>query len=203
MVTFFLSTGCAKATPEQRFWIWFQSNEAALFDVEKDQPRMFDRLAAEMHKVNPSLTFEFGPKEDGRREFTISADGIREAFPKVEALYAAAPSLPRWKLIKFRQRRKASDVSYDGVSVQARTVTVQVVRDGPKVNLAVFIPGYSATAKQTYEAIAYLLLDHALGEYDVEMRVGAIDIKPISQAPANVYSLDVLPKVVDDLLGHR
>jgi hypothetical protein len=86
-----LLTGRANASPESDFWRWFQKNENALFDFERDQERTFDRLAAEMQKVDPSLTFEFGPKDDGRREFVISADGIVEAFPKVESLYAAAP----------------------------------------------------------------------------------------------------------------
>lgn len=81
-----LSGGGKQVTPEQSFWAWFQNNQDFLFDFEKDQERVFDRLATEMHKVNPSLTFEFGPKEDGRREFTISADGIRKAFPAVQAL---------------------------------------------------------------------------------------------------------------------
>src|ERR1700692_1741982 len=108
-------TMCAagpKDTPEQAFWKWFQSNESSLFAFEKDQEHTFDRLGAEVHKLNPSLTFECGPKENGRREFVISADGIREAFPEVEALYASAPSLPRWKFIKFRPRRTPSDTSY-------------------------------------------------------------------------------------------
>src|SRR5882724_4779444 len=78
----------ANASAEADFWQWFQRNEADLFDFERDQEAIFDRLAAEMHKVHPSLTFEFGSKENGRREFVISADGIKDAFPKVESLYA-------------------------------------------------------------------------------------------------------------------
>ena len=66
---------CTRATaiPEEAFWKWFQRNENSLFDFEKDRERTFDLLGAEMHKLNPNLTFEFGPKEDGRREFVISA----------------------------------------------------------------------------------------------------------------------------------
>ena len=60
-----------------------QQNEDAVSDFEKDRERVFDRLEIALHKVDSHLTFEFGPKEDGRREFTISADGIREAFPNI------------------------------------------------------------------------------------------------------------------------
>src|ERR1700722_18171438 len=72
-----LSCKRAQATPED-FWKWFQSNEDTLFNFEKNREQTFDKLGAEMHKLNPSLTFEFGPIEDGKREFVISADGIKE-----------------------------------------------------------------------------------------------------------------------------
>jgi hypothetical protein len=196
---FAFSGGRDEATPEKAFWKWFQNNENSLFDFEKDQERIFDQLGTEMHKLNPSLTFEFGPKEDGRREFVISADGIRDAFPEVEALYAAAPSLPRWKFIKFRPRRKPNDISYGGVSVKASSVSVLVKPNGEKVDITVFIPGYTKAAHKTYAAIAFLFLDEALGEYDVETRVGKVNIDSASNAHTQSYSLDALPKAVDTL----
>jgi hypothetical protein len=198
-----LSCTRAHATPEETFWKWFQNNENALFDFEKDRERTFDRLGAEMHKLNPSLTFEFGPKEDGRRELVISADGIREAFPEVEALYATAPSMPRWKFIKFRQRRKPNDISYEGVSVKAASVSVLVEPSGQLADITVFIPGYTQAARKTYAAIAFLFLDEALGEYDVETRVGQVNVDSVSKAPAQSYSLEALPKAVDALLAHK
>jgi len=203
---FVASGGCTRGTPpEQAFWKWFERNEPALFDfdLEKSQDGILDELAFEIHKVDSNLTFEFGPKEDGRREFTISADGIRKAFPKVEKLYAAAPSLPRWHFVKFRQRRKPSDLSYGGVTVRAEAVSVLTEPDGQKLDITVFIPGYSEASKDTYDAIAFLFLDQALGEYDVEMHLGEVSIKAISQAPPKAYSFAALPKVFDASIARR
>ena len=194
-----LSCEHSRTTPEEAFWKWFQSNETSLFDFENDRERIFDRLGTEMHKVNPNLTFEFGPKENNRREFVISADGIREAFPAVEALYAAAPSLPRWKFIKFRPRRKPSDISYGGVSVRAATVSVQMKPNGKKADITVFIPGYTQAAYNTYAAITFLFLDEALGEYDVETRVGQVNVQSPLKNPAQTYTLEDLPRAFDAL----
>jgi len=190
-------TQSAKSAPERAFWTWFQSNESRLFDFENDRERIFDEVGAELHKIDRALTFEFGPKQDGRREFVISADGIRSAFPKVESLFAVAPSLPRWRFIKFRPRRAPMDVTYGGVTVEAKFVVVGLEPAGPKANLTIFIPGYSPTAYQTYMPIAFLLLDQALGEYDVETRVGDIAIKPSTEAGQAAYSLEALPKAFD------
>jgi hypothetical protein len=194
-----LSSGCTRVTPEQAFWMWFQKNEASLFDFEKDRNKIFDKLAAEMHRVEPHLTFEFGPKKDGRREFTISADGIREAFPKVETLYAAAPPLPRWKIMKFRQRHDLADISYGNVIVHSDAVAIKIERTGQKADIELYIPGYSGASRETYIAIAFLLLDQALGEYDVETRVGDVQVKAISEAPAHAQMFEALPKSFDAL----
>jgi len=198
---FALSCKRAQATPED-FWKWFQSNEDRLFNFEKNREQTFDMLGAEMHKLNPSLTFEFGPIEDGRREFVISADGIKEAFPQVEALYAAAPYLPRWKFVRFRPRRKPIDVKYGGASVRAASVTVQLVQNGQVADVTVFIPNYSEADRKAFVAIAFLLLDGALGEYDVEMRVGQINVDATPKAQAQTSSLQDLPKTFDALFVH-
>jgi hypothetical protein len=195
---FALSCKRAQATPED-FWKWFQSNEDMLFNFEKSREQTFDKLGAELHKLNPSLTFEFGPIEDGKREFVISADGIKEAFPQVEALYAAAPSLSRWKFVRFRPRRKPMDVSYGGISVRAASVTAQLVRNGQVADVTVFIPNYSEANRKAFVAVAFLLLDGALGEYDVEMRVGQIKVEAAPTAQAKTSSLQDLPKAFDAL----
>ena len=188
----------ANATPEEKFWKWFQKNEAIIFDFEKDQEKIFDRLAAEMQKVNPSLTFEFGPKVNNKREFIISADGIRDAFPKVESLYSAAPTdLAKWVIIKFRPRREPFDIEYSGVAVKAESVKVALERQGNKIGITVIIPNFVEEKRKAYAGIAYLMLDQALGEYDVETKVGYIEVKSVVPATVKVYSLHELPNEFD------
>jgi len=193
----------SNATPETDFWSWFQKNQATLFDFERDQDKTFDRLAAEMHKVDPNLTFEFGPKQGDRREFVISADGIRDTFPKVEALFATAPSLPKWSFVKFRPRRDPFDLQYGGISVKANSISVMLERDGQKVDLTVVIPGYTQASRKTYAGIAFLVLDQALGEYDVETRVGSIDVRAPSAATASAVPLSRLPTAFDSFFVTR
>jgi hypothetical protein len=79
------------------FWQWFDAHQDELFDFEVDQERIFNDLSEQLIQVHPQLTFEFGPKADWR-EFVISAGGIREAFPAVSSLVAAAPKLDRWRI---------------------------------------------------------------------------------------------------------
>ena len=167
-----------QVSKEAAFWRWFQANETRLFDFEKDQDRIFDELQRQLQRIQPSLTFEFGPKQEGKREFVISADGIKEAFPAVIGLVDAAPPLPRWKITKFRPRRGfQSPVTLNGLKISPEQLKFTIEPDGDKVGITLFIEGYNPRERDRYAGVVYLMLDQALGEYDVETKVGFIEFK--------------------------
>lgn len=176
----------------QTFWKWFVDNEDELFNFERDQDVVFDALSDALHLVSEQLTFEFGPKEDGRREFVISADGNRDAFPFVLGLAAAAPRLDRWQVTKFRPRRSLDfELVFDGEKFLPRDLMFSIEPDNGLAGLTLFMRGLNDRTHQTFFGIAFLFLDHALGEYDVETKVGYIDIQPMeaeSNLPKHPFS---------------
>jgi hypothetical protein len=190
---------------EETFWKWFQANESRLFDFEQDQDRVFAELGPEMRKVHPSLTFEFGPKKEGRREFVISADGIKDAFPAVVALADKAPELQRWEIIKFRQRRgPIPDLGYEGTRVKSEDVRFTIEPDGDKAGITLFIKGYDESSHRTLGTIGFLYLDSSLGEYDVETKVGFVDFKPAEEQTTLVKRpISELPSAFDDFVARR
>jgi hypothetical protein len=195
----------ASASGDEAFWMWFTANEPRLFSFEKNQEALFDELGAQMKRVNADLTFEFGPVENGRREFVISAGGIRAAFPSVEQLYNKAPSLPRWVWIKYRPRRlPINDLKYGGKSVKADDVRYLLTKDGDKVGVVLFFDGYKDEEKGTFGQIGYLFLDEALGEYSVETQLGFIQFQGHdSKYFAKSHPLRELPVDFDGQVGHR
>jgi hypothetical protein len=188
-------------TPQQQFWNWFTENESELFDFEIDQERVFDRLAEQLHKIDPDLTFEFGPKDAGEREFVISAGGIKRAFPSVSALATAAPRFARWQITAFRPRSATlSIVDFQGTRIHPDDVQFSLLHDGTNVGIHLFIPGY-VEGDPDLNQIGYLLLDEALGEYDVESKVGPIEIfSPEANTDGKRYSLSELPFLFDELV---
>jgi hypothetical protein len=186
------------ATREQVFWDWFKKNESRLFDHEADRDRVFDELAEKMIDVHESVTFEFGPIEDGKREFVISADGIRDAFPAVERLYLSAPKLPRWTFLKFRARRDPMGVEYGGVKVWPADVFCTIEPDRGRAGVTVYIRGYQDAQKKQYAAVAFLMLDQALGEYDVETKLGFVEVRDFEEAsPLIKHPIGELSKILD------
>ncbi len=182
----------------KEFWQWFQQHDSALFVVRTGSEPIVAELVARLHAVHPDLVFEFGPVTAGRRQFIISADGLRTAFPAVIALGDAAPEMERWHVVTFRPRRPPTRLELGGIVVNPEDVRVRLQMAGDRIRLTVAIPGFSSTKDHRFEQIGYLLLDHALGEYTMETRIGGITfVAPSAHPSGDWYLLKDLPILVD------
>ncbi len=191
-----------RLSAENRFWAWFQKNSDRLFQFERDQDRVFDDLAAALQRVNPHLTFEFGPVLDGRREFVVSAGGIHEAFPAVRALTSAAPSLSTWQIIPFRQPKSLGlTVHFGDTKLGADDIYFEHEPDGDRIGLRLHVRGYGPETEEVLGQAAFILLDNALGEYVVETRVGYIDLQPLPEPPDDLEPFGNI-RTVFDLVTH-
>lgn len=187
----------------EAFWAWFTKNDDRLFDFEKDQDRVFDELIEKLRGVEQNLTFEFGPDIDGVREYVISAGGIRDSFPAVEALAAGAPDLPRWKFTKYRQRRPdMGRLQLGDQVIEPKDIDFALEREDERVALSLFIDGYNEASSELWGHVGFLFLDMALGEYDVETKVGHIDFRPYAfKTDLDRYPLPELPERFDKFVA--
>jgi hypothetical protein len=188
-----------------QFWNWFANHERELFNFdperEAERERIFDQIAHELQKIDPDLCFEFGPNNT-RREFVVSAGGIKRAFPAVVSLVAAAPTFDRWHVIAFRPRRTPpNSVKVGGRLVHPKDVQFSLLDNGKKAGLYLFIPAYQEGDTDLAQ-IGYLLLDEALGEYDVETRLGLIKmLSPQTPTQGERFPLADLPTLFDKLVS--
>jgi hypothetical protein len=169
----------AGVTRERGFWAWFVEHEDKLFRFEEDRETRFDELAKALSKVDEDLTFEFGPTSGGKRQFVLSAGGIKRAFSAVESLFAQSPALRRFTVTKFRPRRPSlTDIEIAGLQIRTSEVFYRLAADDDpkKIGILLFLPGYTKDRDHQYGQIGYLFLDEALGEFDVETKVGFIDM---------------------------
>jgi hypothetical protein len=192
---------------ETQFWHWFQQHQDELFDFERDQESTFDRLNAALGAVDDDLTFEFGPVREGMREFVISAAGLKQAFPAVERLYNARPSLDRFHVTAFRPRRPVvNNIEYGDLTINASDVYYHLCKDKDprKIGILLFLPGYAEDQESVFGQIGYLFLDEALGEYDVEMKVGFIEMMGHdSRHFAGAYHISEMAEHFDQMMRSK
>jgi hypothetical protein len=189
----------ALKSSEQAFWEWFEARQDELIDFESDRERIFDEFGEQLSRVHPGLCFEFGPR-DAQREFVISAGGLRDVFPAGSSLVAAAPALQRWRITAFRPRRTPlNSVQLGDVRVEPDDVEFSLLTNGTAIGLRLFLPGFTE-GNVTLKQIGYLMLDEALGEYDVETKVGLIQmLPPESPRTGTRHLLAELPSRFDQL----
>jgi hypothetical protein len=185
---------------EQRFWDWFAANSPRLLAFERDQDRIFSELHRQLKKVDEDLVFEFGPPEP-QREFVISADGIQRAFPSVLSVTAAAPKLHGWRFTAFRPRRADLQLHLQlgDVTIDTEQVEVSLLEQGNLAGIYLYLPGYQ-DAEMAFKQAGYVLLDDALGEFDVETKVGTIEIvSPDADVDFERFPFSRLPERFDEL----
>lgn len=185
------------------FWQWFRETEDRLFHVEDPQDDVLALLGREMDRVARGLTFELGPVDDGRRELVVSADGIRERFPDVQRLVSSAPPLDRWTVTAFRQRKPPDlwRLELNGECLDHHDVWFQPAVAQGHIHLTLFVRGLRAENKQTLQGATFLLLDCALGEFDVEQWIGELQWAPLPIDPvaSGLHPFSDLPQTVDSL----
>jgi hypothetical protein len=178
----------------QEFWRWFLEHEAELFQLHpaRDTNTLNRMLVPQLAKVNDDLTYEFGSDQAANsiRELVISANGYKRAFAAVKALDQAAPRtapnvVNRWRIVAFRSRTtskesletdRGSIMAFEGKQYSSNFIRYALMPDSrqEKIGIMLFMKGYTKEDEHFFGNVGYLFLDHILGEYDVEMHVGAV-----------------------------
>jgi len=184
------------------FWKWFQDTEKSLFSFEDTADMLLPQILLELQKIHEELVFEVGPKIDGVREFVISANGAKTAFSYVIELAQSSPEFERWDIIPFRQRKDIFDMEIEiGDTVLVpQDIQFSFEKEKERIHLTIYVDGLDIEDEQTYHLV-FLLLDNIIGEYDVEMKIGDIDVLDAEDMDEDesVFPLTRLPHVVDSL----
>lgn len=193
---------CRNRTKEEKFWDWFSKNNLTYYNevegIDTTKP-LFQKLNAELAKVNDELTWEFSPvKDNGIREFTISADGMKDFFPIVEKLVNAAPEIPNWKINAFRQRIPGDDlkIDYGDFSVSYSDIFFKYADEGEKIGIELYIRDFDGNGHK--QNAIYILLDGLIGEYDTETVIDWIEWKKLNESETDkLFKFYELRELVD------
>ncbi len=188
------------AERDAAFWAWTAANLDELRAVKTGSEPVASALAEQLERVDKRLAFELGVGKDAF-EFIISADGNPAAFGVVKRLVAAAPPLKGVKVIAFRPRKGPGfqlDVAGTKVGFDDVLFTVEADPSRPSlVAVTLYLKQLDDTNRQAFLNAAFILLELALGEYDVATKVGQLELKALPEGDATLKALSELPAVVD------
>jgi hypothetical protein len=172
---------------ETKFWKWFVHNEARLFvELDPNNPKLdsaIEELHSRLRKVQKHLVCEVMLAEP-KKILALSPKGIRAGIPLVESLHAKAPSLPRWEIVKFKQRKPHNEdfkIRFADRELTSDAVRYRFTAQKDRVGIELLFAGYEEQFLDVYQNVGFIMLDSMLGEYDVMTKVGAIDFLPLPE----------------------
>lgn len=182
------------------FWREFSDAQASL----QAQPlrERVEQANAIIERHVSGLALEMaGGEGDAVVDLIVTAHGSIENFPLLMQLAAAAPALHCYRVRAFRERTSQADfpIGMDGFQLATSEVLVACGQDDGKAALEIRfdreIPGdFQDHARN----MAFIMLDHVLGEYDFAVKVGAVDFVEVSADPqAQWVRLSDLPPLFD------
>jgi hypothetical protein len=187
ILTLFFTMGLfAKESEEATFWKWFTKNQSRFEHFERDQEKLMDELGAALAAYKKGLVFEVGAKKEGSRDFVISADGIEDLFAAVSKLAASAPKLTGWKIVAFRPRMddySRFSLEYSGRKFDPKEIWFySLIKDG-NFDVIFYHPSYHDEDRNLIISGTYILLDMAIGEYDVVTGIHHLDHQLLPRDP--------------------
>lgn len=189
------SASTAPADGTAAFWKWFQKNADGL-RADADLQHTMERISTELEKGHKGVFAEIGA-DGANRLLVLSVDGDKKLFPLVQQLYKARPTVEGWTVAAFRQRDKdLTVIEMGGRKLDPKSMKVVAEKNGEVFDVTVYVPGFTTT--EDFGSILFITLDHTVGEYDMETRIGAIDWVSLDKAPATARPLAELPKLIDE-----
>ncbi|MBV8248193.1 MAG: hypothetical protein JO200_07045 [Comamonas sp.] len=184
----------------EAFWKDFSDRLEAL---EMLDGRDFVERANELlqsHAPGLAIELEGRVKEAGSR-LVISAHGNTAQFENAQAVVRHAPRLERYSVQAFRSRTLGSDFAMRMEDFELSSTDVQVAYyDAGGViglELAFAKPIPPAMAEHA-QHMAFIMLDHVLGEWDFSVRVGPVEfVAEISDGLSGPVPLSAFPPIFD------
>ncbi|SDY09023.1 hypothetical protein SAMN05444411_1223 [Lutibacter oricola] len=192
-----------KITREKRFWNWFSENKEKLENFitsDFSDYSIYNRLTKELQKYNPLLFPEITINENDKFVLIITPDGMSDGVIPTQKLFDKKPEFENWIIKKFRQPTDEIGLSFDGLDYGSSDIKIDYFVDyeREKVDIKLLINNYNEKDKR-YESLAWLYLDHILGEFNTISKVGAVIFEKVNEKKEKdeLISILELRKLID------
>lgn len=164
---------------EKDFWDWFIQNKSRIerfMDSDHSDYAIYNVLSAKIQNYNKFLFPELTKTDDGKYVLIITPDGRKDGVTAIKKLGESHPDLENWIVKKFRQPNDHIDLNFDGLEYPSSHIEIIPEIDSQKevVNIQIFIRNMNRDPKK-HQTLAFLYLDHILGEFNTITKVGYID----------------------------
>lgn len=174
----------------KEFWAWFARNSERLKNAEREM-RIGNELSDQLRHIHqpegyegtgPGLSFDFGPRREGKYEFIVSAGGIAPAFRLARELVALAPEIPGWRFSALIPPKNIEALLLEA-QMKPEDIWYQAQPENAKVNVTLFIRNLPPEKEHDLLETKHFLI-YALGEQTFATRIARFDCHILPSNPA-------------------
>jgi hypothetical protein len=182
---------------ENEIWNWFSKNNKDLIDFlhsDMSDYSIYNEFTGLVQQFSEYLFPEITGHESGKYVLIITCDSRREGIPFVEKLCNAAPIFENWIIEKYRKPGHILQLNFNGLEFEAEDVKVNYQMTNGIYDIKILIANYNRDDDR-YKSLAFLYLDHFVGEYAVMTKIGYIDFDNLSKN-ADGVALEEFRKII-------
>lgn len=173
------------------FWAWFAKEADRL--KKGDPVKSLNKIGQKLNQAHPDLRVGMQPEEGSDPwRLDISCEGVSQFIPLVQEVTAAAPKLPGWEIVAFRQPMQGFALQTSFGEASPETTLFTGVWEAGKFDISIYIGRPDEPRDQDRLHLAFLLMDHTIGEYLVMTKIGEVHAHPADAAPPSARPLTEL-----------
>ncbi len=187
------------------FWSWFVANQHRYLDIEvPEKEELLDALCEQLHAYCEDLWFEIGGEPAGARELVLTAEGCLELFPALLELARAAPEIPGWQIVAFKQPQGFEFVTrYEDIVVAPEStwfLPLNLEENPQLLGLRLAFAHFESSKESQFLAAAYIMLEAGLGELAACQEISHVEVcqAPSSPEASGYRSPGSLPAYLSD-----
>ncbi len=198
-----------KKDPIEDFWNWFEGEQEIIFhhlDDKQRQAGLITKVTTKLKQIDKGLTVQMSPvRDNGKRELEISAEGVKELFPKVTEVVTAAPEVTNWNIMAFRQPFPKEDLGEIKINMGEFSLScddmffIACEEDG-HFGIELYIQNFEEAGH--FYQVGYLMLDAVLGEYHTTWSLDFIEWFPLEKGDKEQMRPLVELRDVVEQVGH-
>lgn len=189
----------------ERFWRWWAENRESIIEAADahDNDRVAELLRPAVAAIDGGLVGELRRGRDARYLLVVSGGGKPELRVLAERWYLAAPEPDadaEYAPARPRDARTLeSTLVVDDFELPLQELVVGTRFDQRRLRFDIVVhhPLFPLIQQESRLRVAFLALDAAVGEDDVERWIGAVDVS--ADAPIDAIAISALPGVIDQL----
>lgn len=136
---------------------------------------IYNQLTKKLQSYNSILLPELTKTKNDEYVLIITPDGNEKGIEPIRKLYENHPKLKNWIIKKYRQPCDEITLNFKGITYLSSDIEIiPEFESEDKVDLRLFVRNLKKDENK-YKSLAYLYLDHILGEFNSITKVRYVD----------------------------